>query len=89
MRKVIHTRLGNILEVAGVVLGDDPGLERKAAGIGAERREMSRIQHDPLLDGKLLLRHIAEDAATAIVVDSRAPVISSQTEIGTIGVTIN
>jgi hypothetical protein len=59
MPEVIHTRLGDVLEVARVRLGQNPGLEREPAG---ERAELW---------------------------NSSAPVISSQTEIGTIGVTIN
>src|SRR5208282_6603444 len=49
MREVVHTRLGDILEMAGVGPGNDPGLKGKAAGVGTERGEMGRVQDDPLL----------------------------------------
>ncbi len=49
-----------------------------------------RVGHDPLPGGKLLLDHVAvECSALDELKNSREPVISSQTEIGTIGVTIN
>ena len=48
-------------------LGDDPGLEREPAGERAERREVGRVEDDPLLAGELLLDHVAVDAAAAVV----------------------
>ena len=67
LAQVVDAGLGDVLEMAGVVLGHDPGLERKPAGVGAEGREVGRVEDDPLLDGELLLDHVAVDAAAAVV----------------------
>src|SRR4029077_20140009 len=66
--KIVNARLGDVLEVAGMGLGNEPGLERKPAGVVAKGREMGRIEHDPLLDTELLLNHVTEDAPSPIII---------------------
>ncbi len=64
--------------------GDDPGLEREPAGVGAKAVKCDVSSTIQLLGGKLLLDHVAVDAsALDELKNSREPVISSQTEIGT------
>ena len=65
--QVVDFLLGNILEMARVMLGNDPDLEWEAAGEGAKRGEVRRVVDDPLFERELLLDHIAVDAAAAVV----------------------
>ena len=57
----------NVLVLAGMVLGNDPGFERKAAGERRQNQEAARVQHDAAGRGQLLLDHVAINAAAAVV----------------------
>ncbi len=67
MPEVVDPRLGDVLEVARMRLGQDPGLEWEPARVGAEGGEVGGVEDDPPLGRELLLDHVAVDAAASVV----------------------
>src|SRR5260370_15746674 len=52
-----------VFEMGIVALGQDPGLERKSRGIGAEYDEVIRLSHQARAAAQLLPDDVAKDAA--------------------------